>query len=1037
MEVGASKRYLKERCAWNVFKCPNSDKTYEVHEDFTCSPSYDIPCPDDPMFYQACGHYDESRCGSDIARVSLMFCGTLVCETQKAQETISDTISGTKATYITCNNIASACKNTDVNEKLCGTTHVFDRCYYFILDQEPSEPEIICNGVCDCWEDCQDEVVCNNHIYGTVCSGGNRFSAQKSCQGSMITEYATWITEYATECIDEDSIKCTDIVRQCKTGNNTRDIFPNQICAVPQLLANKDGLVDYNIHRVCDDGLDQINCSDSTRVALICEMHGYKTTLSVYAICMGYDLCDNGYHNVCTEPENGCFIHKSQLCDEKLDCPLGSDENDIHCAHLTVTKCVRKVNKNQPADAKRFPHSWIIDGQEDCVDGSDEVKSKWFQCGSDSLSRFSEEYFTCIDVFLCPRGDGFVEFPFLCDKIESCGKENLVCQQSKALVSNLEHVLFSKDNTMKILSPCLHGLVSLSILLGECKAKPFNSPDGEIFGVTQFGIQCLTKKQDCNNFFGEFYVYLSCSDSCEDSKCPLHSVDDSSCINIPKEKQIHSLTSHYAISLVRRVRNLYFADYFPCKNRRCVPYSKVCNLVDDCGDKSDEEGCTNSFYCTSSSEFVPLTAVCDGKVDCRDFTDECGSQCSVSSNQLLKYPGMSGIAWTFGILATILNLVCVARVPKSFMTSKVFHHRMDKLLIMLVSLGDLSMGLYLLGIALANRLYSTRYCKEKFMWLTSEYCNFFGILNTIASQLSLFSMTALSLSRVYNLKIMIPSSGTSKFAWFKFIAVAVLIILASSIIALVPLMPAKEDYFVSALYYDGVTLFTGLVNKETHQRVLQSYNNRYRRQDLSWETIRDMTRMMFSEGYGGVRGKTVGFYGNDGVCIFKYLVTSSDPQYLFSLSILLFNLICFIVITTCYVILNVTVSKVSKVVTGGPSSQRRNQNKLNAKVSIIIVTDFLCWIPFIVITLVHFTEIIDASHFYPIFSIVILPINSVINPLLYEKAFEDAITELISRFRQMRLRQKINNRNIVVPERTIATDITADDLVTSVASTEL
>ena len=992
-----------------------------------CSPVFDIPCPNDPMFYQACGHYDADKCGSDLVRASSMFCGTIVCEPMGSIFSNEHSISGRNLDLSICDGDPS-CKNTNVDEEWCDTPEdIVNKCLFYALDLPPSD--IVCNRVCDCWF-CEDEILCNDHIYGTVCPSGGRISAQNSCQvGYVYTTDCNFSDDFSFELL----IECTDIVRQCKYGGSlgmqmSRNIYPNQICAVPYATVVSDYT---DAGRVCDDGLDQINCSDSTRVALTCKMQGYDTSVSIYAICMGYDLCDNDYHNACIEPEQGCIIHKSQLCDEKIDCPFGYDEKDIYCDNLTATKCIRKVNMNHPAEAKKLPLSWIMDDEEDCEDGSDELKNKWYQCGADSLARFSEQVIDCIDVFLCPSGEGFVEFSLLCDKIESCGKENLVCQRSRVIISSLEHVLVSKDNKMKILSPCLHGLKSLSLLIDQCIVKPFKGLDGEILGVTQVKIQGLRQKQDCNNAYGELYVYSSCSDSCRDSKCPLRPVDDSSCINIPKEKQIFSLTSHYTIMMVRREKDLYFEDYFPCKNKRCITYSKVCNLVDDCGDKSDEEACTNHFYCTSSSEFVPLTAVCDGNLDCRDFTDECGSQCSDSSKQLLTHPAMSGIAWTFGILATVFNLVVLARAPKSFMTSKCFHHRLDKLLIMLVSLGDLIMGFYLIGISLANFLYSTRYCTEKFMWLTSRYCIAFGVFNTTASQLSLFSMTALSISRVYNLKIMIPSSGTSKMAWFKLVAVLILLILASSIVALVPLIPGLEDFFVNALYYDGVTLFTGLVNKETHQRVLQSYNSRFRRKDLSWETVRQMTKMMFSEDYGGVRGKTVGFYGNDGVCIFKYLVTPSDPQHRFSLSIILLNLICFIVITTCYVILNITVNRISKVVTRGPTNQQRNQNRLNAKVSIIITTDFFCWIPFIVITLIHFTELIDASQFYLVFSIVILPINSVINPLLYEKVFEDATIELVSRFRKLYLCEEMRSGNLVAPEQTIASNTNTHCLATS------
>ena len=54
------------------------------------------------------------------------------------------------------------------------------------------------------------------------------------------------------------------------------------------------------------------------------------------------------------------------------------------------------------------------------------------------------------------------------------------------------------------------------------------------------------------------------------------------------------------------------------------------------------------------------------------------------------------------------------------------------------------------------------------------------------------------------------------------------------------------------------------------------------------------------------------------------------------------------------------------------------------KLVLIISTDFFCWVPFILVSALHYYSIVDASPWYATFSIVILPINSVINPILYD-----------------------------------------------------
>ena len=143
----------------------------------------------------------------------------------------------------------------------------------------------------------------------------------------------------------------------------------------------------------------------------------------------------------------------------------------------------------------------------------------------------------------------------------------------------------------------------------------------------------------------------------------------------------------------------------------------------------------------------------------------------------------------------------------------------------------------------------------------------------------------------------------------------------------------------------------------------------------------EIVRIFFS----GVAGKKVHFYGNSGVCVFKYLVTMTDPQKWYSVVVLAVNLLCFMLISISYIIIQTKTASSSKSLSGAKNKEfaRRNR-KLQAKVSAIILTDFLCWIPFTIVCFVHFGGAVDATMWYPIFSNIILPINSVINPLLYD-----------------------------------------------------
>ena len=111
----------------------------------------------------------------------------------------------------------------------------------------------------------------------------------------------------------------------------------------------------------------------------------------------------------------------------------------------------------------------------------------------------------------------------------------------------------------------------------------------------------------------------------------------------------------------------------------------------------------------------------------------------------------------------------------------------------------------------------------------------------------------------------------------------------------------------------------------------------------------------------------------------------NDPQKWYSVSVLTVNLLCFILISISYIIIHIKTANSSRSLGATQNKEfvRRNR-KLQAKVSAIILTDFLCWIPFTFVCFFHFGGAVDATLWYPLFSNIILPINSVINPLLYD-----------------------------------------------------
>ena len=368
------------------------------------------------------------------------------------------------------------------------------------------------------------------------------------------------------------------------------------------------------------------------------------------------------------------------------------------------------------------------------------------------------------------------------------------------------------------------------------------------------------------------------------------------------------------------------------------------------------------------------------------MTDECNETCG---KDIIQGIPLKIAAWVMGCLAMLFNCYSCIQSAMSIKSTKTLTGLLNKLLIMFVGIGDFLVGAYLFAIAVIDTVYGSSYCFQQYYWLSSNYCSILGIVSTIGSQISLFSMTCLSITRLYGIINSMSFAGSKTWRGYMRVVMILMIIVGASVgIAVAPILPQFEDFFVNGLTYGNQNpLFIGSTDKKVHFQIIQAYYGRMNgngNSALRWRKITQLIDGMFTSLYGGLERKKVDFYGNDGVCLFKYFVGHEDPQKIFSWSILTINFICFFVISLSYFIINVRTVQSGKVVN---NQQVNDRNKaMQRKVSLIIATDFLCWVPFVIICCLHSLSVLDATPWYALFSLVVLPINSVINPLLYDTA---------------------------------------------------
>ena len=114
------------------------------------------------------------------------------------------------------------------------------------------------------------------------------------------------------------------------------------------------------------------------------------------------------------------------------------------------------------------------------------------------------------------------------------------------------------------------------------------------------------------------------------------------------------------------------------------------------------------------------------------MSDECNKECGkvIINGYVLKI-----FAWIIGILAVVSNFLVLYDSRRNFGSSKSSGAFANKILVMLIGLGDSLVGLYLFSVAIADSVYESKgYCRSKFDWLPSFYCNLMGVIKERQSQ---------------------------------------------------------------------------------------------------------------------------------------------------------------------------------------------------------------------------------------------------------------------------------------------------------------
>ncbi|XP_077989816.1 uncharacterized protein LOC144444277, partial [Glandiceps talaboti] len=271
--------------------------------------------------------------------------------------------------------------------------------------------------------------------------------------------------------------------------------------------------------------------------------------------------------------------------------------------------------------------------------------------------------------------------------------------------------------------------------------------------------------------------------------------------------------------------------------------------------------------------------------------------------------------WILGFLAFLGNIfVIIWRIKKNDLKN------VPNLLVWNLAVADLLMGIYLLIIASADMYYRGEYIQYDDFWRSSSLCSFAGFLSTLSSEVSVFTLTVMTIDRF--VIIVFPF----KFIRLKLKTCTYLIVVGWILVAVVSFLPLVGiSYFGESFYgRSAVCLSLHLTNESTP----------------GWE---------FSVG------------------IFLAL-----------------NFLSFILIFVCYLLMYVSVRRSKKASGLKSSKSSKAAATIAKRMTLIVLTDFCCWVPITVMGILALTDAVTIPGIvYAWTAVFILPFNSAMNPILY------------------------------------------------------
>ena len=697
-----------------------------------------------------------------------------------------------------------------------------------------------------------------------------------------------------------------------------------------------------------------------------------------------------------------------------FDCLFSTKEIFYHQKY----KCAKRSTMNHTLTADNLTCSFNIDAAQQQVEdlfpngalpaninardiswscrlaGSSQICNGISQCLTDECGCIN----STSDVFYCADGSGCVTWDKLCDDTQDCkdGSDECSCANHLVFYSPVieQWVCFSQEHY------CKRSMADTIYLFN-------NTPE-------------ILKNINCDLEQDEVESRPNPIKSCFEEAIdllmePVENIVEfcrSNCSHIENFKDgwgkfcnhIVGGIDSYPFSFVCNVS----ADYNSGQN---YPLENVCDGKTDCSNGADEFGCPlpDRFHCNSNvtAEWVHVNKTCDSVKDCSNGADECGTcqfEVLSSSESLIRSKIIVAVTSIMGILIVCLNIKEGYICWKSDCTSKT--KSTDKIFLFQIFLYDGLMGVYLCSIVLAAMVLELKgnYCLLERDWRASLFCSVLGIMFSLSSHGSLIAIASVSITRFLKCHSFAADISMRK-AVIGSIVGACLNIFHS----LMPILPINviQDTFRTGVFLENLNENPFFASNPIEMSRMTDIYNRMFQQEGNHD-LHKMSKELsnITSNRNLFEFTEIGYYGNTGLCVHNIFKDYGNQLVYRVYKIIYCSVLVLLlsIVSIAYVMIVLKQRRSNKAVANSDATASNSSVLLTVKVALMIGSQLTSWIPFI-ITVLYFQYMTSepaTSMAFEVFSLVVIPINSFLNPIFYSELYKKLLQKITAEWNKIK-----------------------------------